>query len=382
MLDSSNLHSHISAYFLKLPSVLWHCWLGDRKLEWWGAGGVICLELGADLHMAQLMPLLLTASCSSEIQIGFTFLIPTHLGSPGQHTHTRLTALFPGLPSWAGTRKAKPIWILLKQETVSSSGISWAICKSAPSSRQNHASTPPLNFFTGRMPFLLPNQQRQSTQGCSPGQLQLLQPFKCLFSRTTWVSRYQKGKTNLDFTGARYSEWQWHQLGDMQVCTSLQTDNHASTPPLWFWQAGCPSCCPTNSIKALNAVVQYKGLLNGCACVCVCVCVFLKLPVKIRVNCTCKQQPWPWWNGRLSTAVCLITTFSMWEWICFTVTVMVLLLFDFLAEFPKNKSSWTEMRLIFRLAVFCHDLSFRRNCRWLYNFLAEIHPRFSEISIK
>jgi len=40
------------------------------------------------------------------------------------------------------------------------------------------------------------------------------------------VSRYQKGKTNLDFTEARDSEWQWHQLGRMQVCTSLQTDNH------------------------------------------------------------------------------------------------------------------------------------------------------------
>jgi len=46
------------------------------------------------------------------------------------------------------------------------------------------------------------------------------------------LSRYQKGKTNLDFTEARDSEWQWHQLGIMQVCTSLQTDNHASTPPL------------------------------------------------------------------------------------------------------------------------------------------------------
>ena len=65
---------------------------------------------------------------------------------------------------------------------------------------------------------------------------QLLQPFNGLFSRSTWVSRYQKGKTNLDldFTGARDSEWQWHQLGHMQVCTSLQTDNHASTTPLFF----------------------------------------------------------------------------------------------------------------------------------------------------
>ena len=80
-----------------------------------------------------------------------------------KHTHTRLTALFPGLPGWAGTRKVKPIWILLKQE------------------------------------------------------------------------------------------WQWHQLGHMQVCTSLETDNHASTSPLSFLQAGCPSCRPTNSVKALKA---------------------------------------------------------------------------------------------------------------------------------
>jgi len=87
-------------------------------------------------------------------------------GSVSYHTPTHLTALFPGLPRWASTRKVKPIWILLKQETVSGSGISWAI---------------------------------------------------------------------------------------MQVCTSLQTDNHARTPPLSFLQAGCPSCRPTNSVKALKA---------------------------------------------------------------------------------------------------------------------------------
>ena len=52
------------------------------------------------------------------------------------------------------------------------------------------------------------------------------------------MSRYQKGKTNLDFTEARDSEWQWHLLGHMQVCTSLQSDNHASTPPLSVLQAG------------------------------------------------------------------------------------------------------------------------------------------------
>ena len=128
---------------------------------------VICLERGADLHMAQLMPLPLTVSCFSKIQTGFTFLLPAHPGSPGQ-------------------------------------------------------------------------QQR---------------PFNGHLFGTTRVSRYQKGKTNLDFTGARDSEWQWHQLGHMQVCTLLLTDNHAITLPLCFLQAGCPSCRPTNSVKALKATI-------------------------------------------------------------------------------------------------------------------------------
>jgi len=72
-------------------------------------------------------------------------------------------ALCPGLPRWASTRKVKPIWILLKQETASGSGISWAIGKSAPRSRQM-TMIPTTQFFTGQMPFLPPNQQRQSTE--------------------------------------------------------------------------------------------------------------------------------------------------------------------------------------------------------------------------
>ena len=122
--------------------------LACKKTEWWGAGVVIYLERGADLHMAQLMPLPLTVSCFSKIQIGFIFRVPAHLGSPGQHTQ--------------------------------------------------------------------------------------IHPFNGPFSGTTRVSWYQKDKTNLDFTEARDSEWHWHQLGHMLVCTSLQTDNHASTSPLSF----------------------------------------------------------------------------------------------------------------------------------------------------
>ena len=55
-----------------------------KKLVWWGAGMVICLERDADMHIAQLMPLPLTVSCFSNIQTGFTFLVPAHPGSPGK----------------------------------------------------------------------------------------------------------------------------------------------------------------------------------------------------------------------------------------------------------------------------------------------------------
>ena len=64
-----------------------------EKTEWWGAGVVICLELGADLHTAQLMPLPLTVSCFSKIQIGFTFLVPAHPDSPGQRAVKRVCVL-------------------------------------------------------------------------------------------------------------------------------------------------------------------------------------------------------------------------------------------------------------------------------------------------
>jgi len=75
-----------------------------------------------------------------------------------------------------------------------------------------------------------------------------IHPLNGPLSGTTQVSWYQKGKTNLDFTEARDSEWQWHQLGCMHVCISLQTDNHASTPPLSFYTPDAlPATQPTAS---------------------------------------------------------------------------------------------------------------------------------------
>ena len=99
-------------------------------------------------------------------------------------------------------------------------------------------------------------------------------PFNGPFSETTQVSRYQKGKTNLDFTEARDSGWQWHQLGRVQVCTSLQTDNHASTPPLSFFTGRMPFLPPDQQRQSTEG----KGycycssllLLSRCWCRRVC----------------------------------------------------------------------------------------------------------------
>ena len=79
-------------------------------------------------------------------------------------------------------------------------------------------------------------------------------PFNGPLSGTTRVSRYQKGKYNLEFTEAKDSEWQWHQLGRMQVCTSLQTDNHASTPPLSYFTSRMPFLSPNQQHQSTENV--------------------------------------------------------------------------------------------------------------------------------
>jgi len=75
-------------------------------------------------------------------------------------------------------------------------------------------------------------------------------PFNGPLSGTTRMSHYQKGKTNMDSTEARDSEWQWHQLGHMQVCTSLQADNTPAPHHSFFTG-------PTNGVKALKAHILY-----------------------------------------------------------------------------------------------------------------------------
>jgi len=107
----------------------------------------ILTQKGALLGHAHTCPRSISStSFAFELATSVTF------NSFNTHTHTHLTALFPGLPGWAGTRKVKPIWILLKQETVSGrtvsgSGISWAICKTARSSRQITMPAPRHSVF-------------------------------------------------------------------------------------------------------------------------------------------------------------------------------------------------------------------------------------------
>jgi len=80
-------------------------------------------------------------------------------------------------------------------------------------------------------------------------------PFNGTLSRTTQVTRYQKGKTNLDFTEARDNEWQWHQLGHMQVCTLLQTDNHTSTQSLSFFTGRMPFLPPNQQRQSTKGTI-------------------------------------------------------------------------------------------------------------------------------
>ena len=87
--------------------------------------------------------------------------------------------------------------------------------------------------------------------------------FNGPFSGTTQVSRYQKGKTDLDFTEARDSEWQWHQLGHMQVCSSFQRDNHASIPLSQFFTGRMPFLPPNQQRQSTDGmIIEIKGKVN------------------------------------------------------------------------------------------------------------------------
>ena len=105
------------------------------------------------------------------------------------------------------------------------------------------------------------------------------------------MGRYQKGKTNLDFTEARDSEWQWHQLGHTQVCTSLQTDNHASTSPLSFFTDRMPFLSPNQQRQSTEGIYPNKGYkLKSLSKVCVKL-ITAKMSENNLLTCSYQIQP-------------------------------------------------------------------------------------------
>ena len=130
------------------------------------------------------------------------------------------------------------------------SGISWTICKSAPRSRQITMPAPHHSVFAGRMLFRPRSQQRQSNESNNfvLKNYTHTHPFNGPLSGTTQVSQYQKGKTNLDFTGARDSEWQWHQLG---MCKSAPRSRQITMPAphhsVFYRPDALPAAQPTAS---------------------------------------------------------------------------------------------------------------------------------------
>jgi len=94
-----------------------------------------------------------------------------------------------------------------------------------------------------------------------PTYLLLLHPFNGIFSRTTLVSRCQRGKTSLDVNEATHDGvwgWQWHQLDHMQtICTSLQTDNHTNTSSLNFYRPDALFLMPIQHCQSTEGIFTY-----------------------------------------------------------------------------------------------------------------------------
>jgi len=163
----TNTHTRLMALCSGLPG-----WAGTRKVKpiWIllkqetvsgsGISWAICKHLAPDRQPRQ-------HPTTQFLQAGCPSCHPTNsvkaLKAQCINTHT-FNSPFPGLPGWACTRKVKPVWISLKQETVSGSGISWAVCKSAPRSRQITTPAPHHSVFyrPDALPAAQPTASRQS----------------------------------------------------------------------------------------------------------------------------------------------------------------------------------------------------------------------------
>jgi len=199
--------------------------------------------------MAQLMPLPLNVSCFSKIQIGFTFLVPAHLGSPGKRAVKRGVCVCVCV---AGSMKQSCIHLTRYTHTQPFNGL-WSGTTRVGLYQKKHS---PTHTHPGhRTSFIIFHWQlSHSVRYCEKNHIHThththTHPFNGPFSGTTRGSRYQKGKTNLDFTVARDSEWQWHQLGHMQVCTV--TPRQITTPAphhsVFYRPDALPAAQPTAS---------------------------------------------------------------------------------------------------------------------------------------
>ena len=180
--------------------------------------------------------------------------LTTRLPITGEHTHGQTDQT----TKWANTREVCTLKTLVPfflsfQIIILTGSMTRALCCWPEHQYQTLISLHCLICINRQSPLII-HQLHSSTRAwqCDNSYdislYTTLHSFNGPFSGTTQVSRYQKGKTNLDFNEARDSEWQWHQLGRMQVCTSLQSDNHASTPPLSFYRPDAlPAAQPTAS---------------------------------------------------------------------------------------------------------------------------------------
>ena len=185
------------------------------------------------------------------------------------HTHTRLTALCLGLLRWAGTRKVKPIWILLKQQTVSGSGISWAVCKFAHRSRQITMPSPHHSVFY--RPDALPATQPTVSKALKALNVSTRSWIRCHITNYYYyytclaasfpgqpsVSRYQKGKTSLNLYQARNGEVLGCSGISWTICKQSAAHSRQITTPTPLAFNFYSSSPPTNSVKALKAMPHY-----------------------------------------------------------------------------------------------------------------------------
>ena len=178
------------------------------------------------MHTAQLMPLPLTVSCFTKIQIGFTFLVPAHLGSPGQRAIKRVCVCAAAINQY------------LLSTGRTAANLQQRVCCCAPMLGQTDNA---------------PRHVSAYYDGSANNRIQYrYTPVNGLFSRTTWMSQYQKGETSLDLNEPRDDGVlgrQRHQLDHMQTtCTSLQTDNHTNISSLNFYRLDAlPDTQPTAS---------------------------------------------------------------------------------------------------------------------------------------